>query len=54
MGVVDGCDHWEAWHVTKMCVEDSLHWELSFDTPQALLWDDDNTLQCHITNGRGH
>ena len=44
MGVVDGCDHREARHVTKMCVKDSLHRELSFDSPQGLFWDDDDAL----------
>ena len=54
MGVVDGCDHQEARHVTKMCVQDSLHRELSCDTPQGLLWDDDDAQRRHIKNGRGH
>ena len=30
-----------------------MHRELSFDTPQGLLWDDDDALRRHITNGRG-
>ena len=53
MGVVNGRTYrvTQFVDVRKTFIYDSLHRELSFDTPQGLLWDDDNALWRHIKMG---